>query len=325
MNIIPIASEKVRPTLHKTIEWSLHNVCNYNCSFCGPEHKIGDRRWKSLDTYKMYVDKLLNATGPNPWFILTGGEPTLFPEFIELMSYLKAKGAYVCLITNGSRTLRWWEECKDAKILDSLYITYHPEQTTNYKHVAEVLNLFHDEPTKTNCFITHTNTHTTMDLVMESLGFLLENTASKIEIKHMNSPDHYDIKLNLTDSQIAYIKKSYFGKKLNKTQSDIPLENQYENKIAITYNNDTVEVFSGAQELIKQNQNHFLNWMCNVNNDVLTVENNLCRRGQMDCKISGIVADLDVDEVSFIDEYVKCPYGSCYCSGNLYTKKYINV
>ena len=101
MNIIPIASEKVRHTIHKTIEWSLHNVCNYNCSFCGPEHKIGDRRWKSLDTYKMYVDKLLNATGPNPWFILTGGEPTLFPEFIELMSYLKAKGAYVCLITNG--------------------------------------------------------------------------------------------------------------------------------------------------------------------------------------------------------------------------------
>jgi hypothetical protein len=44
----------------------------------------------------------------------------------------------------------------------------------------------------------------------------------------------------------------------------------------------------------------------------------------MDCKISGIVADLDIDEVSFIDEYVKCPYESCYCSGNLYTKKYKN-
>jgi hypothetical protein len=65
--------------------------------------------------------------------------------------------------------------------------------------------------------------------------------------------------------------------------------------------------------------------MCNVNNDVLTVENNLCRRGQMDCKISGIIADLDVDEVSFIDEYVKCPYESCYCSGNLYTKKYKSI
>ena len=57
------------------------------------------------------------------------------------------------LITNGSRTLRWWKECKDAKILDLLYVTYHPEQTTDYKHVAEVLNLFHDEPTKTNCLI----------------------------------------------------------------------------------------------------------------------------------------------------------------------------
>jgi organic radical activating enzyme len=323
MNIIPILSEKVIPTSHKTIEWSLHNVCNYNCSYCGPENKIGDRRWKSLDTYKMYVDKLLKATGPKPWFMLSGGEPTLFPEFIELMSYIKSKGAYICLVTNGSRTMRWWKECKDAKVLDSLYISCHTEQTTNYKHLVNVLNLFHDEPTKTNCFIIHT--HNTMNLVTEAVELLIENTASRIEIKHMNSPDHYDIYSNLTNSQLADIKKLHFGKKVNKTQSDIPLENQYENKISLTYDDGTVEMFSGSQELIKQDKNHFLNWMCNINNDVLTVENNLCRRGQMDCRVSGIVADLDVDEVSFIDEYVKCPYESCYCSGNLYTKKYINV
>jgi homoserine dehydrogenase len=36
--------------------------------------------------------------------------------------------------------------------------------------------------------------------------------------------------------------------------------------------------------------------MCNVNNNVLTVDVNLCRYGQMDCRVSGIVADLDVEK-----------------------------
>lgn len=322
MNRIPILSEKVIPTTHKTIEWILHNVCNYDCTYCGEENKIGDRRWKSLDTYKMYVDKLLKASGSNPWFLITGGEPTLYPDFIELMSYLKSKGAYICLSTNGSRTLRWWNECKDANVLDSIYVSYHTEKTSDYKHIADVLNLFHDTPTKTVCFITHT--HKTIDLVIHAADFLYENTSSKIEIKHMNMPANPDMYAKLNSSQLDHIKKSYIGKKPNKTQSNIPSINQYENKISMTYDDGTSEVFSSSQELIKNNKNHYRNWMCNVNNDVLTVDVNLCRRGQVDCRVSGLVADLDVEEVSFIDNYVKCPYESCYCSANLYTRKYQN-
>lgn len=320
MNTIPTLSEKVIPTTHKTVEWLLHNVCNYNCSYCGEENKIGDKRWKSLDTYKMYVDKLIDASGEHPWFLITGGEPTLYPKFIELMSYLKSKGAYICLSTNGSRTLRWWKECRDAKIIDSLYISYHTEHTADYKHVADVLNLFHNEPTKTSCFVTHT--HKTIDLVIEATDYLYNNTASKIEIKYMNVTIEHDIYSKLSTTQLDDIKKSYVGKLPNKTQSDIPISEQYENKIKLSYDDGSHEVFAGSQELIKQDKNHFKNWLCNVNNDVLTVDVNLCRRGQVDCRVSGIIADLDIDNVSFINEYIKCPYDSCYCSANLYTKKY---
>jgi organic radical activating enzyme len=322
-NRIPILVDKVTPTTHKTVEWILHNVCNYDCTYCGEENKIGDRRWKSLDIYKMYIDKLIKATGPNPWFLITGGEPTLYPDFIELMAYLKSKGAYICLSTNGSRTLRWWNEYKEANVLDSLYVSYHTERTSDHKHIANVLNLFHDTPTKTICFITHT--HKTIDLAIEAVDFLYENTASKIEIKHMNTPGNPDMYSKLNSSQLDVIKKSYIGKKLDKTQSNIPVLNQYENKISMTYDDDTVEVFNSSQELVKHGKNHYNNWMCNVSNNVLTVNVNLCRYGQMDCRVSGIVADLDVEEVSFIDEYVKCPYNSCYCSGNLFTRKYNNI
>jgi organic radical activating enzyme len=318
--MIPILSEKVSPTTHKTVEWVLHNVCNYDCSFCGSEHKRGDIRWKNIDTYKLYVDKLISATGPNPWFLFNGGEPTLYPDFIELLTYLKYKGAYTILTTNGSRTMRWWKECRDANIIDSLYLSYHTETTSDYKHVADVLNLFHNTPTKTTCFITHTEK--TIDLVTEATEYLVENTASKIEIKYINLPTEYSFYGSIPESFLEFSKKTHVGKKPNKIESNIPISNQYENQIKITYDNNTNEIFRGAQDLVKQGKNRFRGWMCNVNNNVLTLEGSLCRYGQMDCRLSGIIADLDVEDVKFVDNYTECIYESCHCSGNLYSKKY---
>lgn len=320
MTKIPIISEKIVKTNHKVIEWILHNVCNYDCSYCGDENKIGDRKWKPLSTYKMYVDKLIKASGPNVWFFITGGEPTLYPNFVELMSYIKSKGAYIGLVTNGSRTLRWWEECKQANVIDSLYLSYHTEKTNDYEHIANVLNLFHATTTKTNCFITYT--HETMDRVLNSVNFLKENTASKIEIKYMNI-SAYDLYSKLTPEQIEFVSNTYYGTKPNKVESNIPLIHQHENSIRISYDDGSIIDFKGSQDLIKKDQNHFLGWYCNINNDALTVNVNLCSRGQTTgCKLSNIVADLDVDDVGFVNEYVRCPYESCYCSANLYAHKY---
>ena len=112
----PIKLEKLITPRFKYIEWKLHNVCNYDCSFCGEEHKDGSNRWKDLDTYKMYVDKLVAAAGDMPlWIQFTGGEPTLYPKLIELFQYMKSKGVYTGMVTNGTRTLRWWEEFKESK------------------------------------------------------------------------------------------------------------------------------------------------------------------------------------------------------------------
>ena len=81
MKIFPIKVEKAIPTDQKFIEWKLHNVCNHNCSFCGSRHKDGSQRWFSLEKYKEYTDKLVQACGDSPfWIQITGGEPTLFPD-----------------------------------------------------------------------------------------------------------------------------------------------------------------------------------------------------------------------------------------------------
>lgn len=115
MKIFPIKVEKLIPKTYRFIEWKIHNVCNYNCSFCPSRHKNGSQRWFSLDQYKSYIDKLYHLCEGAPyWIQFTGGEPTLFPKLIELCQYIKSKNGLVSLISNGSRTLRWWEELKKA-------------------------------------------------------------------------------------------------------------------------------------------------------------------------------------------------------------------
>ena len=116
MNVIPIKVESAVPVRFKAVEWMLHNVCNYNCSFCVPDAKEGSKRWLTLDEYKKYSDEIINATGGQPLRIqFTGGEPTLFPDLIELLSYIKRPNVYISLITNGSRTIRWWQELKEQR------------------------------------------------------------------------------------------------------------------------------------------------------------------------------------------------------------------
>ena len=38
--IIPIKMERAIPAKYKTVEWKLHNVCNYDCSFAGTKIKL---------------------------------------------------------------------------------------------------------------------------------------------------------------------------------------------------------------------------------------------------------------------------------------------
>ena len=57
-------------------------------------------------------------------------------------------------MTNGSRTVRWWEELKEANCIDLIAISVHPEQHADISHIIEVVNMFDDTPTLTITNIT---------------------------------------------------------------------------------------------------------------------------------------------------------------------------
>ena len=318
--MIPIKLEKLVTPKFKFIEWKLHNVCNYDCSFCGEEHKNGSDRWRDLYTYKMYIDKMVSASNGQPlWIQFTGGEPTLYPKLIELLTYIKSKGIHIGIVTNGTRTLRWWEELKESKLLDHLYVTFHPEQKADKEHIAKVLNLFHNEPIKTVCLVTHVIK--TVEEAFDAVDYFVENTGALIYSKAMTITA-YDIYKLYSVEQLTKLKKQslFYGSKYeSKAKTTLPIDMQLNSQLKLTYNDGTFEEIPSAQKLMKDRKNLFKDWKCNIGVDNARIEYGKVYRGI--CGAGTMIADLDTDVFNFEKDPISCPYNECHCAINLGTYK----
>jgi organic radical activating enzyme len=317
MTLIPIKVEPSPEPNYKIIEWMLHNVCNYDCSFCNTESKNGSIRWKTLEQYKNYTDKLIEACKGSPvWFQITGGEPTLFPELAELLHYIKSKGAYVSLISNGSRTLRWWKELKDSKSLDFLFITCHNEQTSDYEHISQILNLFHDESVETVCMITHTIK--SVDEAITARKYIESTTGTTILFKAMFI-DSYDIYTMYTKEQLAEVHKSHSVgiNRSTKASAVYPKEYKMTDFLKVTYEDRSTRIVN-PQTLLKTQQNNFLDWDCAIGMSTMRISGSAVYRGV--CREGGMQFTLD-DDVKFSDAMVKCTKSQCVCHTDLVTTK----
>jgi organic radical activating enzyme len=123
------------------VDWVLGNFCNYKCSYCFPGSNTGDQRPPKIseeikDNIRHMVseikkhqkkEKIIN-------FTLSGGEPTMYHDLENLISFLKTLGM-VTLVTNGSRTLDWWEH--HWQYFNHIIISYHTE-FANYDHIQQL-------------------------------------------------------------------------------------------------------------------------------------------------------------------------------------------
>lgn len=79
---------------------SPEGACNLRCSFCSVTYRDTHSRIE-LPRVKRYVTDL-QSRGLKAVILTGGGEPTLYPQFNELVQWIKAQGLSVALITNGT-------------------------------------------------------------------------------------------------------------------------------------------------------------------------------------------------------------------------------
>lgn len=305
---------------YKLVEWKLHDKCNYDCPFCGDENKYGYQGWQDLETNKKIVDSIAIACEGKPfWIQLTGGEPTLYPELIELVSYMKEKGAYTSLISNGSRTIRWWKELKAAKVMDMIQLTFHSQQKASYKHIAEVSNLFLEEET----LVINLSTYTmdSVDYVLEGLDYLIENTGTIIVTNAMDIIPYKIDESTVGKEKFEKLLNEYntsFGKKWGiKKVNPIPKHLwPLATEATVFYENGSQET-KNVIEMMKIGENRFEGWKCFAGIDSMNIENGYKFRGG--CKRDK--TKYEPDNLKFFDEPFKCDVVDCYCVMDMITAK----
>ena len=128
-----------RGTKISTIDWTLGNYCNFQCSYCFPGANTGTDRVPSLDSVMKrnltYLVKEIKSIGKEDiLFHFSGGEPTLYHDIVNLMKFLRPLGS-IAFVSNGSRTVRWWKQ--NVELMDNILFSYHSEYT-DLKHLVNV-------------------------------------------------------------------------------------------------------------------------------------------------------------------------------------------
>src|SRR6187402_356769 len=79
-------------------DWILLQTCNYRCSYCfAPPEMLGEKL-RTFGTPRQWGDSF-DRTGRTWLLHITGGEPSIYPDFVELTEILTARH-YISLNTN---------------------------------------------------------------------------------------------------------------------------------------------------------------------------------------------------------------------------------
>ncbi|MBQ3427969.1 MAG: radical SAM protein [Clostridia bacterium] len=77
--------------------------CNLRCSYCDSMYAVEPEKYSSIRPKEMGITEILSYVNRNYMRVtLTGGEPLLFPETVQLVNRLCDMGCEVNIETNGS-------------------------------------------------------------------------------------------------------------------------------------------------------------------------------------------------------------------------------
>lgn len=129
------------PLVPLSINLDLTTACNYACDHCID--------WEILNSKQKHDDQALReslaqlaARGLRSVILIGGGEPTLYPGFVEFVEYLKRLSLQVAVVSNGSRNDRilriapfltkgdWVRLSLDSGSNDTFRRMHHPSSKT---------------------------------------------------------------------------------------------------------------------------------------------------------------------------------------------------
>lgn len=268
MNLTKIISTNSYNELEITF-WPT-DICNFNCPYCFPGSTSGKYKYSDVhealdkfkDLFSLYNKETYNLT------IAGGGEPTLWPKLEYFCKEIKKiANVRISLVSNGSRTLRWWEE--NAQFIDQAILSGHVQDVdinhfvnvadALYERGTEVLGMMLMDATDWNKCISYINV------------MLRSKMPWNIQAKEILSSPGRDID-SYTREQLEYIqhpiKRFTLDKDLSKYRY-IESLGFYDNK----------QFPATANTYIVNKQNYFEGWRCNMPLERIAIDAGLNVKG----------------------------------------------
>lgn len=292
---------------HVLIEWSLGNKCNYACSYCPKHLHDGSIGWHPYETlisfldsaHEHYHDKL----GKGLMVQYTGGEPTVYPRFRDMVKHAHERGYLQGMISNGSRTIRFWESVRE--FFTKISLTFHREfaDPDHYINVVRCVS----ETTPVHCNITMIPEEFDNNLRMAERLWELDNVSVLLKP----------------------LREEFKGELYPYTQEQLQIMAQARGKPPVHVNwprfgmkvvyEDGTEEQCRVNEMVINKQNRWKGWECSagVEQVVVTIEGDVFI-GR--CRVGGAIGNLNTG-VNFPDKNVICTKEECWCLTDMLTTK----
>lgn len=125
--------EPQKPSARETPHFVLeaNTTCNIRCAYC---YVIDQPAVKPLADVRAEIDLAFAKRNLDSVSIL-GGEPTIHPEIVEIVEYIKAKGLTCTLLTNGVRFVRDHDEALLDRLVEAGVDRFVVHMDSGQKHV----------------------------------------------------------------------------------------------------------------------------------------------------------------------------------------------
>ncbi|MEI0490693.1 radical SAM protein [Brachyspira pulli] len=126
------------------VNWEITSHCNYKCSYCFGNAGMKNPEFYSFEELKKIASKIFEIERDYYNILLIGGEPTIHPNFLDLLKYFNDLNKQISLsiVTNGSRSIEYhkklFESIKNKELLFNISI--HLEQA-NLQHIKDIIKL----------------------------------------------------------------------------------------------------------------------------------------------------------------------------------------
>lgn len=299
------------------VNWNLGNMCNFNCSYCPSILNDGSFGWNDFDVVKKFIDECVEHYAPRKvYFEFTGGEVTLWRDFVKCAEYIKSIGHDIGFISNASRTLRWWEANADK--FDHACLSFHAEHS-DPEHFVKVVEIM------SQACRTHVNVM--MHYKPELWDVCQDVAESVIEIDNISLAlqpliiDFGEELYEYSDQQIEYIDRQWhdLGSKIKHTRDHS--KQLYRGSMDMIDEVNDLKSNSSAHRFINDKTNNWKGWDCWAGIEQIVVDfDGSIMRGW--CRVGGAFGNIKrPDSIRWPTRAVRCNKSMCHCNFDIMTKK----